>query len=476
MEDASAFDSSAFAKLGASKSSKILDDLSTAVGSDTSSVDEQSSQGECPEMVALSSAHEVLHHNDWSEDGHADEQEEGADEESEFSLDGRLATIKRWRAYRRSADRAVVDVGRSTPRMQFAFQKCPDLEMIGLDSDCTDSDAEAVTGPDPAPAPYSIESLAAENGLPGLLPRSPPGLPCPLPNTDDCNQSCLLPRGPPGLLDPFPNIADCSIGSDTWSIDDQFSLPEPALPLSAKGLLYSWSPDEHDDEQEEGADEESEFSLDGRLATMKRWRAYRAKVAHTSTTTEPKPGFLPRGPPGFAPAHHEVASANSGSSCQGGCMQPEQCHLNPASLNIMRVEASRLMETGMPWLQQQIRSLSMDALKVDAWEALANPLPEDPEWQLLALVGCGSFVGFGTYAFFDEGLGTVMSVHHLAIAETCRGMGCGRKLLQDLSCRAQAHGAWAIKLHSRPEAVKFYERAGFSEVGANHLMELRLSD
>jgi GNAT superfamily N-acetyltransferase len=132
------------------------------------------------------------------------------------------------------------------------------------------------------------------------------------------------------------------------------------------------------------------------------------------------------------------------------------------------------MDSGVMWLEDQIRALSREALGVDAWESLANPSPDDPEWQLLALVGRGCFVGFSTYAFFEEGPGSIMSVHHLLISKTYRGLGCGHKLVTELFQRAEDVGAWAVKLFSRPDAIEFYKKVGFSIVGESDLMEYRL--
>jgi GNAT superfamily N-acetyltransferase len=228
----------------------------------------------------------------------------------------------------------------------------------------------------------------------------------------------------------------------------------------------------YDDEQEEGADEECEFSLDGRLATMKRWRAYRARMEAPVAMLESSPtGVLWHGPPGLAPCQNDVSGASTNPAASGS---QEQCRVNPHSLSVMKVEAGRLLENTIPWLQQQISTLSLEALKVDTWEALANTLPEDPEWQLVALIGCERLVGFCTYAFFDDGHGSVMSVHHFVISAVCRGMGCGRKLVAEISHRAEAHGAYAIRLHSKPEALEFYVKMEFVEIGCDHLMELPL--
>lgn len=276
-------------------------------------------------------------------------------------------------------------------------------------------------------------------------------------------------------------------GSNTelWDADDD----------GVHELNGSWSPHElecTDIEEEEGAREEAEFSLDGRLANMKRWRRFKALRGETVSGSEvqtdqisaPAPSrslgsiFGPQGalklppPPGLCGASDTEADTQSA---------PQVSTPQELDFKLLNIDGSLLLQTQMPELVEQIRVLSQQALGVDTWEALLNPEPGDPEWQLLALVGPGFLAGFSKYAFFQEDCndgseGTIMSIHHVVVDEALRGMGHGRTMLVDLLNRAQAANAWAIKLYSTPAAVGFYERLGFQIIGPDRLMEKRLLD
>lgn len=236
------------------------------------------------------------------------------------------------------------------------------------------------------------------------------------------------------------------------------------------------------EEEEVGAREEAEFSLDGRLATMKRWRGFHRQqetacigppgiaaagvrcaarfgapgiVSFTDEAVLPSPALL--APPGFNACAEEPATKESAS--------------------LLHIDAGRLLETSPPWLEAQIRRLSSSALDTDTWEALLHPEPDDPRWQLLASVHCSGLIGFATYAFFEEVSECgrlIMSVQHVVVGPMHRGVGQGRRLLEELSAKACSVGAWGMKLYSKRSAVGFYERLGFQVIGPNHLMEKRL--
>lgn len=333
----------------------------------------------------------------------------------------------------------------------------------------------------------------------------------------ECRTSCLTRFAALAIVDKADAckgnsaIEDLStaIGSDTSSSADCSEHGENAEPLTFPGAeegAHGFIEDDEQDEEEEGTDEENEFSLDGRLATMKRWRAYRAKMADSIVDIDQP--LVASAPYMMSSSledssedeeQHETQAFGSIDNCEGSgrdcqatvpcrppglmshcppglnaCEPQSRVSICPESISFMKVEAKRLVEAPVPWLEREIRCLSMEALGEDIWDVLAKPLPEDPDWQLLALMSAGRLVGFCTYAFFDDEVGCVMSVHHLAIAMNCRGSGCGRRLITSLQQRAQADNAWAIKLHSKPEAIGFYERMGFSLVGPNDLMELHL--
>lgn len=241
---------------------------------------------------------------------------------------------------------------------------------------------------------------------------------------------------------------------------------------------------------QEDSGEETEFGLDARLLSKKRWHSFRESINPVFRRAVPPglqhcmaapglasppglvhdaPGLHPPSAPGLKPF---VGLIDGQSSIDPVKPTPAVPALAPRAL---KFSASALMESAPAWLQQAIKTLSLQALEVDAWEALCSPDPEDPEWNLLALVGPSGLVGFCTFAFFPEGPGIIMSVHHLVIADSCRGVGFGRTLLADLLHRARKHGAWAVKLYSRSDAVGFYEKEGFGLAGPNFLMELRLT-
>lgn len=231
-----------------------------------------------------------------------------------------------------------------------------------------------------------------------------------------------------------------------------------------------------EDEEEEGAKEEAEFSLDGRLATLKRWRRFQA------LGLQPEPMLQQSGPALSSDGMAKLLAPPGlcGMSCDNAPVTKPQPH-TPAGLdfNLLNINGALLMQTRMPGLEEQIRLLSQRALGVDTWEALLRPEPEDPDWQLLALVGKDCLAGFSTYAFFPEdqdngSTGLIMSIHHVVVDELLRGTGHGSRMLKDLLSRARIANAWAVKLYSKPLAVGFYERLGFKLVGPDLLMELRL--
>mmetsp|Transcript_54008 Transcript_54008/g.96721 ORF Transcript_54008/g.96721 Transcript_54008/m.96721 type:complete len:245 (+) Transcript_54008:62-796(+) len=226
-----------------------------------------------------------------------------------------------------------------------------------------------------------------------------------------------------------------SLGRFSAWIDDSATCSTEDLSTTGESEPAS-SDEEYPNEKLDEEDVEEELSLDARLATAKRWRRFRAA------------------PPGLAPPGLK----------QGPAIRTPR---------MLIIGASALL-IAPNWLKEEIQQLSLSSLEVDAWQQLLEPDPEDPEWQLLSLVDGSGLLGFCTYAFFEEGPGQIMSVHHVVISQACRGMGWGRKLLADLLRRAEDAGAWAVKLFSRSEAVGFYEKEGFSVVGSNLLMEKRL--
>lgn len=273
-----------------------------------------------------------------------------------------------------------------------------------------------------------------------------------------------------------------TVGStmESWDADD-----------GERDLSCIWSSHElecTDNEEEEGAREEAEFSLDGRISSMKRWRRFQALRGATCSGSEVQKDkisapcrslssiFGLQGavklppPPGLC--GDSDAAADSQSHSQSSAP-------NELDFKLLNIDESLLMQARMPELVEQIRLLSQRALGVDTWDAFLNPEPGDPEWQMLALVGKDYLAGFSKYAFFKEDCndgseGTIMSIHHVVVDEAVRGMGHGRTMLIDLVNRARTVDAWAIKLYSTPAAVGFYERMGFELIGPDRLMEKSL--
>ena len=65
--------------------------------------------------------------------------------------------------------------------------------------------------------------------------------------------------------------------------------------------------------------------------------------------------------------------------------------------------------------------------------------------------------------------GTVGTIGRMAVAETARGRGTGRALLDLLVARAAERGLPAVELHAQLHARGFYERAGFTPFGDVYL-------
>jgi predicted GNAT family N-acyltransferase len=65
--------------------------------------------------------------------------------------------------------------------------------------------------------------------------------------------------------------------------------------------------------------------------------------------------------------------------------------------------------------------------------------------------------------------GTLGTIGRMAVAESARGRGVGRALLDLLVARAQERGLPAVELHAQVHARAFYERAGFTSFGEVYL-------
>ena len=65
--------------------------------------------------------------------------------------------------------------------------------------------------------------------------------------------------------------------------------------------------------------------------------------------------------------------------------------------------------------------------------------------------------------------GTVGTIGRMAVADSARGSGTGRALLDLLVARAAERGLPAVELHAQLHARGFYERAGFTPFGEVYL-------
>lgn len=73
------------------------------------------------------------------------------------------------------------------------------------------------------------------------------------------------------------------------------------------------------------------------------------------------------------------------------------------------------------------------------------------------------------YAFLSRKSDDAVHLHHFMIAAGHRGGGLGRRMLDEMKLRARAEGARKLTLKvsmANVRARKFYERAGFNDVGA----------
>ena len=100
---------------------------------------------------------------------------------------------------------------------------------------------------------------------------------------------------------------------------------------------------------------------------------------------------------------------------------------------------------------------------------------------LVAFIGADP-VGCGALKFHD---GAPVEVKRMWVAEAARGLGVGRRLLEELEHHATAHGASVARLETNEtlvEAISLYRSAGYAEVSAfnaepyaHHWFEKQLS-
>ncbi len=80
----------------------------------------------------------------------------------------------------------------------------------------------------------------------------------------------------------------------------------------------------------------------------------------------------------------------------------------------------------------------------------------------------GRVVATGRLLLPTDGAGTA-GIGRMAADASARGLGHGAAVLAELHRQAVAGGVVAIELHAQVTARGFYERAGYTAVGAEHL-------
>lgn len=105
------------------------------------------------------------------------------------------------------------------------------------------------------------------------------------------------------------------------------------------------------------------------------------------------------------------------------------------------------------------------------WEILRAPqaIPFSEDWDddapgthhLVAIRG-GTVVGYGRVALAADGA----RVRYMAVSPSARGGGVGSTIVLKLVDRAKQSGARVIYLHARFNAIEFYRKLGFIEVGS----------
>jgi DNA-binding MarR family transcriptional regulator/N-acetylglutamate synthase-like GNAT family acetyltransferase len=115
------------------------------------------------------------------------------------------------------------------------------------------------------------------------------------------------------------------------------------------------------------------------------------------------------------------------------------------------VELDRRFETGFD--STVSRSAALHDYKAPAGEFLVATLRAEP-------VGCGALKFHGNEP---------TELKRMWVAESARGLGIGRRLLDELEGRAAARGARAVRLETNKtltEAISLYRSAGYREVAA----------
>jgi N-acetylglutamate synthase-like GNAT family acetyltransferase len=104
------------------------------------------------------------------------------------------------------------------------------------------------------------------------------------------------------------------------------------------------------------------------------------------------------------------------------------------------------------------------------WEILRAPqaIPFTPDWQddvpgthHLVAIRDGEVIGYGRVHLGADGA----RIRYMAVSEKARGGGVGSTIVLKLVDRARQTGARTVYLHARFNAIEFYRKLGFIEVG-----------
>lgn len=87
---------------------------------------------------------------------------------------------------------------------------------------------------------------------------------------------------------------------------------------------------------------------------------------------------------------------------------------------------------------------------------------------VLSRDAAGRVVATGRLLLPDGGSATA-GIGRMAADASVRGLGHGAAVLAELHRQALRHGAAAVELHAQVTARGFYERAGYTAVGAEYL-------
>lgn len=93
---------------------------------------------------------------------------------------------------------------------------------------------------------------------------------------------------------------------------------------------------------------------------------------------------------------------------------------------------------------------------------------EEGSFHLAAFDGGGTVLATGRLVWKPDALAQIRS---MAVAESFRGRGLGRRILRELERRALVEGVTFVFLQARELAVPFYEKCGYHIVEKSFLLQ-----